>query len=141
MKRRTWLCYVGAVLIVSAAPAAYGAPAPVAAQSSASKKKKTASKSKKKPKISSQKAPTADRIREIQSALKNQGAYDGELTGKWDDSTVDAMKKYQENRGLNPTGKIDALTLNKLGLGAGTAGKGAPTPTASSTDPSIPSAR
>jgi peptidoglycan hydrolase-like protein with peptidoglycan-binding domain len=142
MKTRTWLCYVGAVLIVSAAPAAYGAPAPVAAQSSASRKKKTASKSKKKPKISSQKAPTADRIREIQSALKQQGAYDGEPTGKWDDSTVDAMKKYQENRGLNPTGKIDALTLNKLGLGSGTAGKGAPTPTASSTDPSSsPSAR
>ena len=141
MMTRTWLCFVGAVLILSAAPATYGAPRPAAAQSSASKKKKAASKSKKKPKISTQKAPSSDRIREIQSALKQQGAYDNEPTGKWDDSTIDAMKRYQENRGLNPTGKIDALTLNKLGLGAGTAGKGAPTPTASSTNPSSPPAR
>jgi hypothetical protein len=36
------------------------------------------------------------------------------------------MKKYQDKNGLNPTGKIDALTLQKLGLGSETAGKGAP---------------
>jgi hypothetical protein len=50
------------------------------------------------------------------------------------------MKKFQENRGLNPTGKIDAGTLNKLGLGSDTAGKGAPIPTASSAVPSTTSA-
>jgi len=45
------------------------------------------------------------------------------------------MKKFQEDHGLSPTGKIDALTLNKLGLGSETAGKGAPVPSASSTTP------
>lgn len=78
-------------------------------------------------------APTPDRIKEIQSALQREGAYDGQPTGRWDDSTADAMKKYQDKNGLSPTGKIDALSLQKLGLGSETAGKGAPVPTASST--------
>jgi hypothetical protein len=38
------------------------------------------------------------------------------------------MKKFQASHGLNPTGKMDALTLQKLGLGSGTAGMGVPTP-------------
>ena len=80
-------------------------------------------------------APTPDRIQEIQSALKREGALEQEPTGKWDDTTVEAMKKYQGDHGLDPTGKIDALTLQKLGLGSETAGKGAPIPSGSSADP------
>jgi len=38
------------------------------------------------------------------------------------------MKKFQSANGLEPTGKIDALTLQKLGLGSEVAGKGAPMP-------------
>jgi hypothetical protein len=38
------------------------------------------------------------------------------------------MKKFQSEHGLLPTGKFDALTLQKLGLGSETAGLGAPTP-------------
>jgi len=38
------------------------------------------------------------------------------------------MKTFQLANGLNPTGKFDALTLQKLGFGSETAGKGAPTP-------------
>jgi hypothetical protein len=38
------------------------------------------------------------------------------------------MKSFQDKSGLTPTGKIDALTLEKLGLGSNTAGKGAPVP-------------
>ncbi len=68
-------------------------------------------------------------------ALQREGAYEGEPNGKWDNSTIDAMKKYQDKNGLSPTGKIDALTLNKLGLGSETAGKGAPVPAASSSTP------
>ncbi len=52
------------------------------------------------------------------------------------------MKKYQDKNGLNATGKIDALTLQKLGLGSETAGKGAPVPTAlSSPNPTANSAQ
>ena len=136
MRKRTWLCCLGAVLLVSAAPSVSGAQTP-AAQTSIKKKKKTASsKSKRKSKPAAQKAPTPDRIREIQSALQREGAYQGEPTGKWDDATVNAMKNYQDKNGFTPTGKIDALTLERLGLGADTAGKGAPLPAASSTNPS-----
>jgi peptidoglycan hydrolase-like protein with peptidoglycan-binding domain len=79
-------------------------------------------------KVKGQAAPTPERINEIQDALAKKGAFDGTPTGKWDDSTVDAMKKFQAANGINPTGKLDALTLQKLGLGSETAGLAAPTP-------------
>jgi peptidoglycan hydrolase-like protein with peptidoglycan-binding domain len=75
-----------------------------------------------------QAAPTADRISEIQEALAQRGVFSGTPSGKWDDSTVEAMKKFQASNGLNATGKLDALTLQKLGLGSETAGLAAPTP-------------
>jgi peptidoglycan hydrolase-like protein with peptidoglycan-binding domain len=79
-----------------------------------------------------QKAPTADRITEIQQALAQDGSFSGKPNGKWDASTVEAMRKFQEAHGLNPTGKLDALTLQKLGLGSQTAGVAAPLPPVSS---------
>ena len=79
-----------------------------------------------------QKVPTPDRISEIQQALAKEGSFTGKPNGKWDASTVEAMKKFQSAHGLNPSGKLDALTLQKLGLGAKTAGVAAPIPTASS---------
>jgi len=78
--------------------------------------------------VKGQAAPTVDRVNEIQGALAKNGAYSGTPSGKWDDSTVEAMKKFQSTHGLNPTGKMDALTLEKLGLGSETAGMGVPTP-------------
>jgi peptidoglycan hydrolase-like protein with peptidoglycan-binding domain len=87
--------------------------------------KKGARRSRRQP---GQKAPTKDRVSEIQSALAKDGSYSGEPNGKWDDSTVTAMKKYQAAHGLNPTGKLDARTLQKLGLGGTTAGVAAPVP-------------
>ena len=125
------------MLFVSAAPAVSGTQTRTATHTPVKKKKTAPSKlkSKKNAQPAAQKTPTPDRIREIQSALQREGAYQGAPTGKWDDSTVEAMKKYQDKNGLNPTGKIDALTLHKLGLGSDTAGKGAPVPAASSTNP------
>ena len=73
-----------------------------------------------------QKAPTTDRINEIQTALAKDGSFAGEPNGKWGDGTVSAMRKFQASHGLNPTGKLDALTLQKLGLGSQTAGVAAP---------------
>ena len=75
-----------------------------------------------------QKAPTKDRIREIQSALAREGAYTGEPNGKWDASSVEAMRRFQASRGLSPSGKLDALSLQKLGLGSEVAGRAAPRP-------------
>jgi peptidoglycan hydrolase-like protein with peptidoglycan-binding domain len=93
--------------------------------STGAKKKTTASKS---ARVKMQTAPTSDRIKEIQSALTKAGAYDGEPTGNWDAHTAAAMTKFQQSNGLTPTGKLDALSLQKLGLGSDTAGKGSPRP-------------
>jgi peptidoglycan hydrolase-like protein with peptidoglycan-binding domain len=73
-----------------------------------------------------QKAPTTERVSEIQQALSKDGSFSGTPSGKWDDSTVAAMKKFQAGHGLNPSGKLDARTLQQLGLGSKTAGLGAP---------------
>src|SRR5580704_18184144 len=135
MSKRTLLYIFLAALLVSAASIVSGAGHPGAAQSSSTstKKKKASSKSKKKGKVKGQTAPTPDRIKEIQSALQKDGSYEGTPTGKWDAATIDAMKKYQDKNGISPTGKIDAVSLNKLGLGSSTAGKGAPVPSTSGT--------
>jgi cytoskeletal protein RodZ len=79
-------------------------------------------------KVKGQAAPTPDRINEIQDALAKRGVFTGTPSGTWDDSTVDAMKRFQAANHLNPTGKLDAPTLQKLGLGSETAGLAAPTP-------------
>jgi len=80
--------------------------------------------------VHAQLAPTPSRISEIQSALSREGAYEGQPNGRWDAVTIDAMKQFQGDHGLNPSGKIDALTLQKLGLGSQVSGMGAPLPLA-----------
>ena len=87
-----------------------------------------------------QQVPTTDRISEIQTALAKDGSYTGTPNGKMDDSTVAALKKYQAGHGLNPSGKLDAPTLQKLGLGAGTAGVAPPMPPMGATSRLTPSA-
>jgi len=73
-----------------------------------------------------QKAPTPDRISEIQSALTRAGYFQGDPNGKWDSNTVAAVEKFQSANDIDPTGKLDAPTLQKLGLGSDIAGVSAP---------------
>ena len=106
---------------------------PASSTSSSSAKKTTNKKSSKKHHAKReplQKAPTPDRISEIQSALARGGYYQGAPNGKWDSNTVDAMQKFQSANGLSPSGKIDALSLQKMGLGSDIAGVSAPKPVA-----------
>jgi peptidoglycan hydrolase-like protein with peptidoglycan-binding domain len=98
-----------------------------ATMKSAKSSSRTSSRRKSK-KAKGQAAPTPERISEIQEALAKKGVFAGTPTGKWDDSTVEAMQEFQSSNGLNPTGKLDAPTLQKLGLGSETAGLAAPTP-------------
>jgi murein L,D-transpeptidase YcbB/YkuD len=93
---------------------------------SSSKSHGTSKKTSRKKKDKGQTAPTAQRITEIQQALAKDGSYSAAPTGKWDDNTVDAMKKFQTTHALNPSGKLDAPTLQKLGLGSTTAGVAEP---------------
>ncbi|HVH73133.1 MAG TPA: peptidoglycan-binding domain-containing protein [Candidatus Dormibacteraeota bacterium] len=75
-----------------------------------------------------QKAPTPDRIAEIQQALAKDGSYTGTPNGKWDESTQQALRKFQESHGLTPTGKLDARSLQQLGLGSPITGLAPPSP-------------
>jgi len=115
-----------------------GAPAFAARQTAASKTTATSSTTKKvpakrvvkkrAPKQRVQTAPTPERISEIQSALAAQGTYKAQPNGKWDSATIQAMKDFQGSHGLTATGKLDAPTLQKLGLGSEIAGRAAPLP-------------
>jgi peptidoglycan hydrolase-like protein with peptidoglycan-binding domain len=103
-----------------ASPSTPSSPASSAKKKPLKKRKKTSSRQ------SSQKAPTPDRITEIQSALARGGYYQGDPNGKWDANTVAAMQKFQSSNGLEANGKLDALSLQKLGLGSDIAGVSAP---------------
>jgi peptidoglycan hydrolase-like protein with peptidoglycan-binding domain len=105
-----------------------------AAQANTTTKTKTAPK-KKAPvrrvvRRRAQRVPTRARIIEIQEALKHEGFYKGKPSGRWDAATTRAMKEFQTSKGLTPTGKLGALSLQKLGLGSEIAGLAAPSPQA-----------
>jgi Putative peptidoglycan binding domain len=98
---------------------------PLAASAKKGSSKSSKKSSRKQP---GQKAPATDRVIEIQSALAKDGSFHGSPSGKWDEDTTAAMRKFQSTHGLNPSGKLDAPTLQRLGLGSQTAGVAAPTP-------------
>jgi len=65
-----------------------------------------------------QAAPSPDRYREIQDALVAKGYLQPEeATGKWDGTSIEAMKRFQAEQKLDSTGKINSLSLIALGLG------------------------
>lgn len=73
----------------------------------------------------SQQAPTPERYAEIQRALIERGYLTGPATGAWGPESVEALKRFQQDQNLEPTGKINALTLIALGLGPNRASKAA----------------
>src|SRR6267378_3544586 len=98
--------HLGLTLLIAAGLGVCAAPAQ--AQGATSKKSRRRERG--------QKAPTPDRISEIQQALAKDGSFKGTPNGKWDAPTMEATRKFQEAHGLNPTGKLDAKTLQQLGL-------------------------
>ena len=61
--------------------------------------------------------PESERIEEIQQALVKSGYLSGEPSGRWDDQTREAMRRYQADNGFPVTGLPEAKSLMKLGLG------------------------
>lgn len=57
----------------------------------------------------------------VQKALKDQGFYYGDVSGKKTSDTTAAIRRYQIRNGLQITGEIDAETLRSLGIGSGVA--------------------
>jgi hypothetical protein len=64
-----------------------------------------------------QRVPTKDRYAEIQQALVDAGYFTGDADGVWKDDSIEALKSFQDANGFDPTGKVDARSLIKLGLG------------------------
>ena len=64
-----------------------------------------------------QMTPTQDRYKDIQSALATRGYLKSEPNGQWGPESQDALKKFQQQQNLKPTGKLDSLSLISLGLG------------------------
>jgi peptidoglycan hydrolase-like protein with peptidoglycan-binding domain len=129
MSKKALQFIIGAALLTSATPAVSWAGRPGTAQTStpstaAKKKKRGSSKSKGKAKVKGQMAPTPDRIREIQSALQKDGSYEGEPTGKWDATTIDAMQKYQQSDGKDRRSDAQQTRLGFRYRGQGRADAG-----------------
>jgi len=59
----------------------------------------------------------AERTRQIQEALIREHYLSGEPTGKWNDATQDALRRYQAANGWQNKTVPDSRALIKLGLG------------------------
>jgi len=68
-------------------------------------------------KVRGQQAIQGDRAREIQAALIREGYMKGEPSGVWDQSTKDAMTRYQTDHGWQTKTLPDSRALIQLGLG------------------------
>jgi peptidoglycan hydrolase-like protein with peptidoglycan-binding domain len=53
-------------------------------------------------------------IEKAQQALKTRGLYKGDITGKMDPDTRDAVKAFQKQEGINPTGRLNKDTRQRL---------------------------
>lgn len=55
-------------------------------------------------------------VRLVQQALNQAGFDAGKIDGTWSQGTQNAMRTYQQSRGLEPTGNLNLISLNSLGL-------------------------
>ena len=58
----------------------------------------------------------AERIKQIQESLAKKGYYLGEISGQYNDETIEAMRKFQETHKIDVTGYATAQSLRLLGL-------------------------
>jgi len=90
-------------------------------KSSTAAKKSAVHKKKRKGKTTSkkrgQKAIDSERTQQIQEALIREHYLNGEPSGKWDDATQSALRRYQADHGWQNKTVPDSRALIKLGLG------------------------
>ncbi|MFH0732198.1 MAG: peptidoglycan-binding protein [Candidatus Omnitrophota bacterium] len=64
--------------------------------------------------IMSYRLKSKDRTKQIQTALKKEGFYKGEVDGKFGPQTIRAIKAFQKAKGLTPDGIVGSKTWEKL---------------------------
>lgn len=57
-----------------------------------------------------------DQIVEIQQRLYDWGYYAGSVNGVYDNATIEAIKDFQVAHGINPSGNVDSVTADALGV-------------------------
>lgn len=57
-----------------------------------------------------------DQITEVQTKLRTGSLYTGEATGKLDDATREAIRKWQSANSVKVTGTLNKETLEKMGI-------------------------
>ncbi len=55
-------------------------------------------------------------VRNVQSRLRTLGFYRGQVDGAWGAGTQAAIERFQQGRGLQPTGQINPATAQAMGL-------------------------
>jgi peptidoglycan hydrolase-like protein with peptidoglycan-binding domain len=63
--------------------------------------------------------PPMDLAKKVQQKLHDDGEYSGKVDGDFGKGSVDALKKFQESKGLPSTGELDPKTMEALGLTSG----------------------
>jgi uncharacterized membrane protein len=71
---------------------------------------------------------TKDQVKQAQAILKERSLYNGEQTGKLDDTTRIALQKYQLAENLKITGTLNKETLEKMSVALTDSQKGVPKP-------------
>ena len=71
-----------------------------------------------------------DQLRNVQTELKNQGFYYGDVTGQASSEMTSAVRRYQIRNGLEVTGTLTKETLTALGMVASKPKQTAPADTA-----------
>jgi len=57
---------------------------------------------------------TGDKVRQLQSRLKQLEWYDGDVTGTYAEATTAGVRGFQDKRGLDTTGSVDQATWDRL---------------------------
>jgi Putative peptidoglycan binding domain len=59
-------------------------------------------------------AATPGVVRHVQTVLRNAGAYNVTVNGREDSATKVALRRWQRDRGIHPTGIVDTATLQSM---------------------------
>src|SRR5215469_14191137 len=101
-------CLAAAVAVGTSLSLAASQPKP---HKTSKTSKSTHSRSKKSHKPRGQQAIDSERCREIQDALIREHYLSGQPSGKWDDSTQQAMRRYQGDQGWQNKSVPDSRAL------------------------------
>lgn len=68
------------------------------------------------PRVAEQGARVPGTVHRAKQALKDKGYYQGPIDGNFDPPVIEALKKFQKDSGMVPTGHLDTKTHEALGI-------------------------